>query len=383
MERIKTLLKKHPRWNPLSNNNNVEIVNYSNNGISFVARLDSEGFVFDVLIPRNIKIVSIDGQHEIRDIDRTNFFQEIMPNNYMTRLQKLSPFGERKMILLQLPNKRINDVALYNYNWIWNSFLNLNEDDDAIDAKGSRFFTIPGAHDISLINNKIRFVLNVDPNFRESELYSFQLRGGTLDPVDLKTINIRGKEGVTNGTTWVATYDNDMILIHDTAENTITVTMSQSRAVREYILETFRHYVYPQETEIISVSNQIIPSLFCTTVASVLDKVLQIMYDDSKERVQCSLEWGNCVIHKLPMMSFQRHIMISIMKNLQTLESIPISERTQAQWTEIMKLAQTIAYASKHLYIECQMCENQAKLKNENDGTLYCSRKCANKYYFY
>lgn len=414
---IKSIVRQHPRWDPLRREPAKEQKEFTLNGVPFTISLSDTGLSIFVHFAEEIALRSIDGLNTMDDTpgDPQKIITQFMPTLNLSDIPKMTAFpypSVSRYLVFHLPSKRF-DVFLYDMNWIWNSFIpevfSYGQEDEGGGQNliGAHFFNIwatfgndddettryPGVA-ISLVKSKIAFNVSVPKGFRNISRCRFYLQGSGRNVVNIGDLNIKDMKGMVANKMWIAVAQDKSLLMYDEESNFVVVSIPQSNVIKNYILETFQQYIWPNETKIRTIASgegklRIVPFDFCSNVADAIDTVMQVVFQDDKKRVRFSpiygfelmeKPWGVGTIARLPIVPLQRQVMIGIMKQLQALESIPMRERTTANWEEMEKLTKVIRSASAMMNIEaCALCSKPATIRAKANDKLYCSQGCAKK----
>lgn len=244
-----------------------------------------------------------------------------------------------------------------------------------------------------MTKSKVSFTLTVPKGFKNVQQCHFSIQAGARPVQNLITLNIRDIQWLKSGDgagMWLGS-QNGVVLMYDETSDVLLFAMRQSNDISRYILESFQHYIWPGETNIRTIAMgegklRIVPFMFCSSIAASLDTVVRVMYEDDRERIRFNPiygfellgnSWGVGPILRLPIISLQRQVMIGIMRQLQNLESIPMRERTVANWTEMERLTKIIRQSADTVVIECVLCSNEAIGRAKHSGIPYCSQMCA------
>lgn len=406
---IVKMLKYHPRFNPLVRLGKKKYDKVKFKDIRFDFRIGQRGLFVHVQFGnintehRGLELRTLDGLHHIDEVYtvETVVAMPITPFLSMTNtpLGDVLPYrnAPQEFALLHFPYNS-EGMILYDFNWLWTHVIpDLDAQGAPVRHVNGRFFNVwmtigddedpirYPALNVCLARQRITFdVQELPGGFLTSGVCRFHLRagdanGGTTFLVrDVRLLNWQEQDDVhmAGDASFSCTFE----------KNSLHVDCTQVLDVQDYILDTFKTFVYPHETAIVSVGDNIAPLEFCTKVAEHLDMIVQIMFKDRVVRVGFNAEtgwtlsnvaWNTATFLKLPMISLRGTIAITHMKRLHVLENIPMQERTQEQWTEIMRLVELLRYAQKYTNIQCSICDAPAKLQSEGDYIPYCSEKCA------
>ncbi len=412
---IKECLSKHRRWDPLQKEYPHIERNISIDGIVYYLTTDSRGFYVHAKFHQGLKFTTTDGKFTIDDArNSTDIVKRYMPTLEIVQVfyGAVNPLDWGTCLLCYMPHSRF-DVFLFDTDWAWNEFLpgmySYDDPRDNNDEIGTNFFNVYATlqdndehyygYDISLTKSNITFKMHVPPSITQGARFQFMLKGGQTGPITILDMDVNARNIQWQKVAGLQIHTaGQTIVSFNEKEKVVTITLPQSAEHKRYILGVFQAYIFPEETSIdtISLTNhkfRIVPRDFCTRLATGIDKILQVAFNDTATRVNYSpvhgLQWGNArigdgAIFKLPIQTLERTIMLKMMKELTTLEAIPMSKRTPAQWKEMVQLLTTIQYASERMSISlnCMVCKTvEASWRAiENPDNLFCSNRCYEKY---
>lgn len=388
--KMKKLLKSHPRWDPFDR---TEIItrNIIIDGVSYRAQLvkRNNGMILYMLFPGPLPLLNLTGTIFIADTIDTNTQNQFMPT-YASSTDVLDFTSLTLIPLLFFPSNTNNLVHLYDINWLWNT--NIVSAVDENQKPGCHLFNcwatygdedvrFPATY-VSLASPNINCRMEVPNGLENITTCHFFLRGFNEQTIQLRVLDMT--QLVQENKLWTGTISGCAIM-YDSSTNILTATIPQTAAEVRYILNCFQGHIFRDETEIVTIQgSRIAPLELCTRLASTMNDFVSLITEKDESYIHFDrvhgfvYKYGSTV--PLPLQSLTRQLTIKFLTRIETIEKIPIEDRTREQWEELELLVRTIKNISERAYIvECSICSNEARLKDRVSGTPFCSKRCAFK----